>query len=187
MKKCKNCGEKFEPRFNTLEAFCWAPECKTIEALKKLDKLKAKNAKIQRQNDIAKRKKIIESLKTASQWKNELQVIFNRWIRLRDRGKNCVSCLRPLGDRFDAGHYYAVGNYPGLRFDPLNVHGQCVECNKYNGGNLHEYRENLFNRIGPENVEYLDQNRNKLKKISIPEIQELIRFYKDQIKKIEKS
>ena len=40
MKRCKNCGEKFQPRFNNFEVYCWASECKTIDALQKLEKLK---------------------------------------------------------------------------------------------------------------------------------------------------
>ena len=43
MKKCRNCSNRFEPRFNTLEKYCWNPECKTIEAMEKLEALKPFN------------------------------------------------------------------------------------------------------------------------------------------------
>lgn len=183
MKRCKNCGEKFEPRFNTLEKFCWSPECKTIDALQKLEKLKKNDCKIQDR----KRREIKEQLKTASEWKKDLQKIFNSFIRLRDAGKNCISCNKKLIGKFDAGHFYNVGNYPGLRFNELNVWGQCVECNQFQGGRVHEYRLNLIERIGIEEVQQLEQNRHQLTKLTIPEIKEQIEFYKFKIKELKKN
>ncbi|CAB4152886.1 Bacteriophage lambda NinG [uncultured Caudovirales phage] len=182
MKRCKNCREKFQPRFNTLEGYCWAPECKTIEALQKLEKLKKNDNRLQQQ----KRKAIKEQLKTASQWKKDLQTIFNTFIRLRDAGANCISCDKPLRGKYDAGHFYNVGNYPGLRYNELNVWGQCVECNQFQGGRVHEYRLNLIKRIGAEKVTELEANRHKLQKISIPEIRELISKYKGFVAEMKK-
>ena len=100
-----------------------------------------------------KRKKVIkEELKTHSDYVKELQIVFNKYIRLRDKDKPCISCKNMLKGKFDAGHFYSVGNYPGLRFNEDNVHGQCVHCNQWRGGNLHEYKDNLKIRIGEENV-----------------------------------
>lgn len=183
MKKCKNCGEKFEPRFNSLERYCWASECKTIDALQKLEKLKKTNNRLQQK----KRNEIKEQLKTASQWKKDLQVVFNTFIRLRDAGKNCISCNKKLIGKFDAGHFYNVGNYPGLRFNEFNVWGQCVECNQFQGGRVHEYRLNLIERIGETKVNELTENRHKSQKLSIPEIKELIKHYKGLISEMKKN
>ena len=54
MKKCKNCKERFETRFSTLEKYCWNPDCKTIEAMYKLEKLKKR--------DLAKNKQKIKAI-----------------------------------------------------------------------------------------------------------------------------
>jgi len=183
MKRCKNCGETFKPRFNTLERYCWAPECKTIEALQKLEKLKKTETRLQQQ----KRNAIKEQLKTASKWKQDLQKVFNSFIRLRDAGRNCISCDKQLIGKFDAGHFYNVGNYPGLRFNEFNVWGQCVECNQFQGGRVHEYRLNLIKRIGAEKVNELEANRHKLQKLTIPEIKELIVKYKGLISEMKKN
>lgn len=166
-----------------LERYCWSPDCKTIEALQKLEKIKKADTRLQNQ----KRQKLKNDLKTASQWKKDLQTVFNTFIRLRDTGKNCISCDKPLRGKFDAGHFYNVGNYPGLRFNELNVWGQCVECNQFQGGRVHEYRLNLIKRIGPDAVEQLEQNRHKLQKLSIPEIKDLINKYKCLISEMKKN
>lgn len=174
MKKCKNCRSEFEPRFSTLEKYCWAPDCKTIEALQKLEavkKMEARNWR-QRKNELKK------ANKNASDYRNELQVVFNTWVRLRDSGEPCISCGVPLHGKFDAGHFHSVGNYPNLRYNSDNVHGQCVECNQHKRGNIHEYRNNLIKRIGIERVEALNEARKQPLKLSVPEIIDLIEHYK---------
>jgi hypothetical protein len=174
MKRCKNCGSEFEPRFSTLEKYCWAPDCKTIEALQKLEavkKMEARNWR-QRKNELKK------ANKNASDYRNELQIVFNTWVRLRDSGEPCISCGVPLRGKFDAGHFHSVGNYPNLRYNPDNVHGQCVECNQHKRGNVHEYRVNLIKRIGLERVEALNAARKQPLKLSVPEIVDLIEHYK---------
>jgi len=178
MKKCKNCKERFETRFSTLEKYCWNPECKTIEAMDKLSKLK----KDQKKTEVRRIKKIKQDLKTSSDLKKELQTVFNHWVRLRDHDKGCISCGKPFNAKYDAGHYYSVGNYPSMRFDPLNCHGQCVHCNQYRGGNLIEYRAKLIDRIGVMEFVKLEDRRNIAKKYEKFEILELLDHYKSLVK-----
>ncbi len=64
------------------------------------------------------------------------QVVFNKYIRLRDKDKPCVSCDKPLGSKYDAGHYFSSGGHKAVTFDENNVHGQCVTCNQHKHGNL---------------------------------------------------
>lgn len=82
------------------------------------------------------------------------QAFFNEYIRMRDKGQNCISC----NDQFNqAGHYYPVGQYSALRFNEDNVHGQCLRCNYYMHGNLIEYRHKLKIKIGYERLQRLDE------------------------------
>jgi gamma-glutamylcyclotransferase (GGCT)/AIG2-like uncharacterized protein YtfP len=88
------------------------------------------------------------------------QVLFNEYIRIRDLAGcshfKCISCGQIKDKRFiQAGHFYNVGHYPGLRFDEDNAHGQCHHCNTFLHGNLIEYRDNLFMKIGAERFERL--------------------------------
>jgi hypothetical protein len=179
MKKCKNCSERFEPRFSTLERYCWNPQCKTIEALEKLEKLKKAEIKI----DKKRLDKIKNSLVTSSELKKKVQTVFNAYIRQRDKNRPCISCGRKLQSKYDAGHFYSVGNYPALRYHEDNCHAQCVECNHHKGGNLHEYKIGLVQRIGEQKVNELAEIRNTPRKYTMPELYTLLDFYKDKIKK----
>ena len=79
---------------------------------------------------------------------------FNKYIRLRDAGKSCVSCDSPTFS--DAGHYYSAGHYPPLRYNENNVHGQCKQCNYFKHGNLIEYRKRITERIPQKELDRLD-------------------------------
>lgn len=178
MRKCKNCHQPFEPKFNSLEKYCWLPDCKSIEAMDKLAKIKrTESAEWERQ-----RKAIRERLKSSSNWKQDVQKLFNEFIRLRDKKQPCISCGKPLGQKFDAGHFYSVGSYPNLRFHEHNVHGQCVHCNRDKHGNVHEYRIGLEKRIGPDLVKQLDDQRNVPRKYTIDELKIMIAMLKSKIK-----
>jgi hypothetical protein len=172
MKKCKNCGEKFEARFNTTERYCWSVECKYIEALDKLQKIKQRQLKEKK-----------ESLETKQEIVKKLQAEFNKFIRYRDEKINCVSCGVTLeGKKFDAGHFYNANNHWALRFDEDNVHGQCVRCNRHLHGNLLEYRKGLIQRIGNERYERLERLANETAEFSREDLKELLKIYKEKNK-----
>ena len=98
----------------------------------------------------------LDKLKTLSQLLREAQVVFNAWVRERDKSLPCVSCGRFHSGAYDAGHYRSVGAASGLRFDPMNVHRQCVPCNQHKSGNVLEYRLGLIQRIGLAEVERIE-------------------------------
>lgn len=168
--RCKNCKDKFTPK-TFLQKHCMErPECVEIFVAE----AKAKQWKKQK----AEMKK---ELMTLSDYSNALQVVFNKWIRKRDEGKMCISCGNMTAKR-DAGHFYSVGNYPSVRFDEDNVHSQCVHCNQFRGGNIHDYRVELYKKLGKEKFEALEKRAHKSRKYSIPEIKEMIEKYKNLLK-----
>ena len=79
---------------------------------------------------------------------------FNAFIRDRDEGLSCISCdeYRDLC----AGHYWAAGNFESVRFNELNVNGQCEQCNGHLHGNLILYGKGLVKRHGQEAIDKLD-------------------------------
>lgn len=113
------------------------------------------------------------------------QVIFNTYIRLRDKGKSCISCNKRLTENYDAGHFYTVKNYSFLRFNEDNVHGQCGQCNQHLHGNLVEYSRKLKLRIGEKKFIELEESRHKELLLTKEEIQKLIARYKLKIKEIQ--
>jgi hypothetical protein len=130
------------------------------------------------------KKAILDSIKSHSKWLNDLQKVFNTYIRLRDADQPCISCNRPLKGKYDAGHFFSVGAYPNLRFNEDNVHGQCVHCNQHKHGAISEYAINLPERIGMYRFESLKIKRTQPLKLSIPDIKEMIDYYKLKVKRL---
>ena len=125
-------------------------------------------------------------IKTLGKLTQDAQMIFNAWIRRRDSEDGYFTCISS-GDTFpvcqmNAGHYYSVGQYPGLRFDEDNVHGQSIRDNKWLHGNLIGYTENLPGRIGTERFDALRKQAAEYKqhgyKFSRAELQEIIEKYR---------
>lgn len=108
------------------------------------------------------------------------QAVFNKYIRLRDKDKGCVSCKSPKIEH--ASHYFSAGKYPALRFHEDNVHGSCLRCNYFMGGNLLEYRKTLVTRIGSKRLELLEGLANrKVHKWSLVDLVLLEKEYKKKI------
>jgi hypothetical protein len=99
--------------------------------------------------------------KTISQLHKLATKYFNAYIRDRDKHKGCISCD---SDTFtDAGHFYSAGHFPSLRYNEMNVFGQCKRCNYFLHGNLDEYRQRITKRITPEQLESLDYEVKRYK------------------------
>ena len=118
--------------------------------------------------------------------KNKLQDIFNEFIRLRDAGQPCISCGETK--TLQAGHYWAVGGYDGLRFDEDNVHGECARCNCFDESHLIGYGVHLRAKIGEERYNALyeraaDYKRNGYK-WSRSELLEKIEYYQQKVKEL---
>lgn len=173
MKTCKVCKSKFEPKYSSVQIVCSA-KCAYEYGRKQVEK-KKKEVK----------KEAKEKLLTHKDYLKMLQVIFNTYIRLRDKDKPCISCEKQLKCKYDAGHYYSVGGYPNVRFDEFNVHGQCVHCNKHRHGAIHEYTQGLIKRIGENEFNLLRERAYQMPlKLSILEIKEKIKYYKLKIKEL---
>lgn len=78
------------------------------------------------------------------------------YIRQRDANKPCISCDTLNPSAWHAGHYMSVGSESALRYDPANIHRQCLACNFHKGSNAIQYRIRLVQRIGPAEVERLE-------------------------------
>src|SRR5471032_767954 len=158
-KKCKNpaCGISFPPQ-RLGQAVC-SPKCGL--AIKDVNQAKARKSLAQVERREIKVRK--EKLKSRADHLREAQAAVNEFVRLRDAHLPCISCdSLPsdhdliTGSRWDAGHYRSVGACPELRFEPLNIHRQCVKCNRNLSGNAIEYRIRLVLRVGAYQVAWLE-------------------------------
>lgn len=94
--------------------------------------------------------------KSLPKLKADLQKLVNAYVRKRDEGLPCISCNFNKPD-IQAGHFYAVKGYDGLRFDLDNINGECSGCNCFDESHLINYADNLFDKLGEERYMALKQ------------------------------
>jgi len=124
--------------------------------------------------------------KSTSQLIQELQPIFNEWVRLKNKGLPCISCgaVNPT----DAGHLFKVSTHPEMRFNPMNIALQCRSCNSLDDGNFEAYCDGIVARYGREYLQEVIQESIRLRqsnfKWSKSDLKEMILYYKKEIKKL---
>lgn len=154
-KTCQWCREPFTPA-RSLQKVC-SPLCASRLVEARADKKRAKAKAAESRQDRARRR----ALKTIPELIAEAQHDFNRYVRLRDAGRGCISCGAHLpaggvGGGFDCGHYRSRGAAGHLRFCEDNAHGQCKRCNRRLSGNVAAFRIGLAGRIGDERLAALE-------------------------------
>lgn len=105
------------------------------------------------------------------------RTVFHKFIRERDKDKGCISCGTGRVDH--AGHYFSAGHYSALRFNEINVNGQCIKCNYFLSGNQINYRAGLVHRHGEAKVLELENSAalRKVKKWTDTELKLIIQLY----------
>jgi len=167
-KKCRYCKEKFTP-FNSMQPFCFNDDC-----------IKAHN-EAQRAKKARKAKKEYKEQDKSLQLKLAQQIV-NKYVRLRDQEKPCVSCGYVFGDRqAHASHFRPAGHNQQLRFNTLNIWKSCSICNTHLSGNLVPYREELIKKIGIDRVESLEADHSR-GNYSIEYLHRLIKVFRKKIK-----
>jgi len=148
-KRCKECKELFTPTYSSVQMVC-SPSCAYAYSKRRDTEKREKNsvslAKAEKEH--RQRKRLPESLK-------QTQIVFNEYIRERDRFKPCISSNNPWKSDFDAGHLFSVKQYSELRFDEDNVHGQSIQDNRFKEGNFEDYIVNVRYRIGDDRLNAL--------------------------------
>lgn len=169
---CICCGKEFLPKYTSMQVAC------TLTCAKKYAK-RVRTAKETLRKQALER--IPDLIKAA-------QKEFNTYVRLRDAGKPCICCGRPLGEgdvggAYDAGHYRSTGSAPHLRFDERNCHAQRKACNRYGAGRAVDYRIGLIARIGKEAVEALEAD-NAVRKWDRDELRQIAATYRAKAKEL---
>jgi len=193
-RKCKVCGEKFTPQYDNIRWCCPAHGAIYALELRAKEKIKAEAKLIKAQKEAEKegrqrRQERRIALKTKSQWRVEAQAAFNRYVRLRDAGKPCISCGREPeqkhGGTMDCGHYRSRGAAMHLAFNLHNTAGQCVFCNRNMSGAQKAFELGLIERIGQEKVEALN-NDNTTRRFDIPYLQRIKSIFTRKARALEK-
>jgi len=127
-----------------------------------------------------------QKLKTNANYVSELQKEINTIIRLIDKGSQCISTLKPLNQKFDAGHFYSCGSNPSLRFHLDNIHAQSVYANQYLSGDQMNYLNGLETVYGTNYRDYVVdlKRRYPILKLTNDELKEKIVIAKKIVKEL---
>lgn len=85
----------------------------------------------------------------------------------------------------DAGHFIRRGK-DFIRFHPLNVHAQCVPCNRFKKGLPEQFKAALKVRYCNDLVRLLESMQNKIVQFRDPDYQNLIENFEDWTDSIER-
>lgn len=181
-KPCRYCKKSFQPKTN--KHIVCSDDC----AIGLYEKQKTKSLHTQARMERKELRERKAAMKTRSDWIKEVQIVFNKYCRLRDASFGCISCGSVLtneavGGGYDAGHYLSRGSHPHLRFNEHNCHGQCKRCNRYMSGNVANYRIGLISRIGLQTVEALEAD-NTPRHYTIDDLKQLKAYYQAKIKEM---
>ena len=174
-KLCKPCNEMFTPD-RPLQKVC-SYKCALVAEREKTAIRHKKEFK-------AETKRMKEKIKTLTEYLNDAQKEFNKFIRIRDGKDNCISCGRNHAGQYHCGHYRTVRAASQLRFNEDNCHKQCSACNNHKSGNITEYRINLVKKIGRWRVEELENN-NQLADWTKEKAIEIKKEYREKWKALE--
>lgn len=120
---------------------------------------------------------------------------FSKFIRARDADYQgycrCISCttIKKWNEGIDAGHFIPVGSDLGLKYNEMNVNGQCRACNSFKSGNLIEYRQGMIQKYGEKRVKLLEQShyfKTSSNKLNQLELNAMNKLYKENFKKLGK-
>jgi hypothetical protein len=169
----------FTPKWSSTAVVCSVPCSKEFAACKKgRDHAKKKRR--------AETREMRQGIKTHGEHAKEAQAAFNQFIRLRDRRLPCISCGKHVEDKkYNACHFKSVGANPELRYEESNVHRGCEQCNSYLSGNLVNYRIGLVEKIGLDQVEWLE-GPHEPKHYTVDDFQEIKVKYRKLCREIEK-
>ena len=151
--------------------------------LQRKSSLKSKPKSKKEKYEISDIKKITKHADDKKKHIDELDKVFQFYIRLRDSRSDgfcqCISCgnFVPFS-KIQAGHFRSRVHM-STRWNELNVNGECATCNleMRNGDHLLDYRHNLVKKIGEKKVQWIEAYCKETRKWSDFEITALIKYY----------
>ena len=157
------CGKLTYHRVYGLGKMCCYPDWLLNSEQGKIVLYKAQIKATKPRLDLEKAQEERKQTTTLSNLIQSLVNVCHKYIRERDKGKPCVSCGANWNEHFQAGHFYKAELYSSLRFDELNINGQCRICNLHKDGNFQGYREGFIKRYSAEQLEELESKAREYK------------------------
>lgn len=117
--------------------------------------------------------------KSISKLKKELDAVFSKFIRNRDKGQ-CYTCPHKAEPKRMQNGHFIPRQYTATRYDEKNNHCQCYACNMLFNGQPGKYALNLIRDYGPGIIEELEGKRFTVIK-DFP-YEEKIAYYGEKLK-----
>ena len=122
----------------------------------------------------------LKKLRPIKNIKKEIWKYFSEWVRRSAKGV-CFTCgTKKRWKKMNAGHYI----HNALDYEPMNVHCQCVRCNKWLSGNLGIYGEKLIKQHGTDAIDALRFKAKQIWKPSRQELGELLGHWKSEVSRL---
>jgi len=121
------------------------------------------------------KKLVVKKPKSISKLKKELDAIFSKFIRQRDKGQ-CYTCPKKDEPKFMQNGHFVPRQYLAVRYSEINCHCQCYACNMLYNGQPSVYALNLQRDYGNAVVGQLEALRTKITKLT-PEWYEEKKIY----------
>lgn len=118
----------------------------------------------------------------------KLDTVFSTYIRMKNADQNgCCTCIT-CGKKFhwkklDAGHF-VNRKHLSLRWNEINVQPQCIAENRFDEGNLPAFGIALQQKYGEDIIKKLLVLKNQSTRFTQFEIDQMVIFYKQEIKKL---
>ncbi len=122
--------------------------------------------------------------KTVSYYKKQLDAVFSKFIRARDK-HICYTCnLQMESNRSQNGHF-VPRQYLKTRWDERNCHAQCYACNMLYNGQPSAYALRLRNQYGDSIIDELEAHRGIPVKLDVIWYLQQIDLYTDKLKEFD--
>ena len=187
-RKCTNCKKRFKQDIEWLKnnvGYFHNEDC-LVEYLARAAKRKRLRLKRADGEKRKARKKLKAVLNNLSHEKKLTQAVINKYVRLRDKGLQCISCDKFESDMvgyWDAGHTLSRGSHSQIRFDLRNINGQCRSCNSFKGGMPEQARQGILQRYGQARLDWLDGFHPE-KKYSYDDLARMRKIFNKKIKRL---
>ena len=169
MKPCRICRQN--PRQPGLAL------CKPCASAKKKEKDRVKKLKAAQRRE--------KHRERPAALKKKLDIVFSKYIRLRDKGKPCVTSGRVWEDTFQCGHFVSRKWY-SVRWDERNAHGQSAAANMFEGGEQYAHGIAIDRMYGPGTADMLWKKAREPFKLTPEFMKERIAYYEEKTKALEK-
>lgn len=122
--------------------------------------------------------------KTLSKYKKELDAVFSKFIRCRDKGQ-CFTCDHKAHWKKQHCGHFVPRQYLSTRWSEENCQTQCFACNIHYGGQGATFAVRLDKKYGAGTAAKLESKRWETIKLDPLWYEEQIKIYKEKLKKVE--